>query len=68
MSVTSPTLMSELAFGWDCLAVAVVAAMATIATIGEQRRREALVGIQWELLLERVDGAHATGRANGAHS
>src|SRR6476660_9920766 len=33
MSVTRPTLMSEPAFGVDCLAVAVVLAMATIATI-----------------------------------
>ena len=39
--------MSEPAFGLVCLAVAVVVAMATIATIGEQHRREALVGIQW---------------------
>ena len=65
MSVTRPTLRP--AAGLDCFAVAVVVAIAMIATSGEQHRREALVGIQWNSS-SNVDGAHATGRRYATHS
>ena len=48
--------MSEPAFGLDCLAVAVVRGDGDDRNDREQHRCEALVGIQWELLLERWTG------------